>query len=448
MQELVQTLKKHKKELVCIHIDEIIPYEQNNKVHTEQSVDGLEVSMQKAWYIAPIIVDEANQIIAWHGRLLSLKRFQETEIDVIRVYGMSEKEKRYYRISDNTTNHLAWYDKDNLLKELEFLWEFALDIPDHLPFDLNFSFFNEESFDEAREDEVPILDETDIIVKKWDIFTLWSHRLMCGDSSESKDVQTLMNGELADMVFTDPPYNVNYKGQGKNTKRGIENDHMEDQAFYEMLILWFQRYREITKEKSGIYVFHSSSTQNQFERALRSSWFEIKNQLIWNKPSAALGWWDYRWKHEPFFYCTQKWKSANFYWDRTHWTVISTLEWKTEKQLLNILKRAKEAEKEGKTTIWSMRRANVGDYVHPTQKPVELIEYALNNSSKPYQNIVDLFWGSWSTLIACEKKKRKSFIMELEPYFVQTILKRFYDITQWKIEVKCVNREINLTFLS
>lgn len=447
MQKLVQTLKKYKKELVCIHIDDIFPYEQNNKIHTEQSVDGLEMSMQKAWYIAPIIVDEANIIISGHGRLLSLKRFQETEIEVIRVFGMSEKEKRYYRISDNTTNHLAWYDKENLLKELQYLWEFGLDIPDHLPFDLNFDFFDEEKFDEEREDEVPILSPEDIIIQKGDIFTLWQHRLMCWDSSDPKDVQALMHGEIVDMVFTDPPYNVNYKGQGKNTSRGIKNDHMEDSQFDTMLLEWFKRYREIIQEKAGVYVFHSSSTQAQFERALRVAGFEIKNQLIWNKPSAALWWGDYKWKHEPFFYCTLSGKSANFYGDRTHSTVIDSLEGKTEKQLLNILKRAKEAEKEGKSTIWSMKRANVGDYVHPTQKPVELIEYALNNSSKPFQNVADFFWGSGSTMIACEKKKRKSFTMELDPFFVQTILKRFHDITKGKVEIRCENRDIDFSFL-
>jgi DNA modification methylase len=193
------------------------------------------------------------------------------------------------------------------------------------------------------------------------------------------------------MVFTDPPYNVNYKGQGKNTKRGIENDHMQEEQFYSMLKDWFSRYKEIVQEEAGIYVFHSSSTQALFEKALKCSGFEIKNQLIWNKPSAALGWGDYRWKHEPFFYCGVIGGKTKFYGDRTHGTVIETLKGKSEKQLLNILKRAKEAEKEGKGTIWTMKRANVNEYVHPTQKPVELIEYALFNSSKQYDNVVDLF---------------------------------------------------------
>ncbi|NDK09769.1 DNA modification methylase [Candidatus Gracilibacteria bacterium] len=403
--------------------------------------------MKKVGYIAPIIVDEKNMIICGHGRLLSLKRFQENEVDVIKVHGMPEKEKKYYRIKDNTSNLLSGYNKENLMSELMELGDFGNDIPDDLPFDMNFDIFDEDEFDADIEDHVPEVNPEDLIIQKGDIFQLGNHYLMCGDSSDQKDVGELMNGEKAQMIFTDPPYNVNYKGQGKNTKRGIENDHMGDQAFDDMLVLWFQRYAEITRNTAGVYVFHSSSTQAQFEKALLKTGFDIKNQIIWNKPSAALGWGDYRWKHEPLFYCSLNQGRTNFYGDRTHGTVIDTFKNKSDSQILNIIKRARAAEEQGKGTIWSMKRANVGDYVHPTQKPVELIEYALFNSSKQHDIVADFFGGSGSTLIACEKTNRSCRMMELDPLFVQVIIKRYYDVTKSKKEIGCVNREIDFNFL-
>lgn len=205
---------------------------------------------------------------------------------------------------------------------------------------------------------------------------------MFGDSTSQDDVKALMSGEKASMVFTDPPYNVNYKGGGENTSNTIMNDKMSTDQFAQFLDMVFARYKEISIEKSGMYVFHSTSTQREFQNSLEKAGFEIKNQLIWNKPMASLGWGDYRWKHEPFFYCTHKGQSANFYGDRTHGTVIDFHAAKNEKDLAKAILRSRELEKEGKTTIWSMKRENVQEYVHPTQKPVELIGYALENSSK------------------------------------------------------------------
>jgi DNA modification methylase len=269
---------------------------------------------------------------------------------------------------------------------------------------------------------------------------------MCWDSTKIDDVSKLMNQELASMIFTDPPYNVNYKWQWKITwtNRKIENDNMSDENFLDFLNDTFDVYKQICIKEAWVYVFHSTSTASIFEKALKHNWFDIKNQLIWNKPSSALWWWDYRWKHEPFFYCSVKWSKTNFYWDRTHSTVIETLEWKTDKELLNILKRARDAEAEWKVTIWSMRRANVNEYVHPTQKPVELIEYALNNSSKIWDNVVDLFWWSGSTLVACEKRKRTCYTMELDPVFVQTIIKRYHEVTNWKKKILSLTRDLDI----
>ena len=439
-------MAKLKKEFIEVELNDIIPYENNNKVHTDKDVWEVIKSIQKDGYIAPIIVDDKNIILAWHGRKLALEQLWIEKIQVVKVYWLSEKQKKDYRIRDNTTNLLAEFNIENLKIELESLWDFSVDIVDHLNFDLNFNLFEQEDYNEEIEDEVPNLDNKKTIVKYWDIFQLWDHRLMFWDSTKKDEVEKLMNWELAWMIFTDPPYNVNYKGQGKITwtDRKIENDNMSDINFENFLNDTFDVYKNFIEKEAWTYVFHSTSTASIFEKTLKNNWFSIKNQLIWNKPSSALWWWNYRWKHEPFYYCWVTWNKINFYWDRTHATVIETLDWKSENQLLSILKRAKKAESEWKTTIWSMKRANVNEYLHPTQKPIELIEYALNNSSKVGDNILDLFWWSWSTLIASEKRQRKCFMMELDSTFVQTIIKRYHDTTNGKKEIICLNRKLDI----
>lgn len=444
--EKIMTNQNLKKEFIEIKLSEIIPYENNNKIHTDKDVWEIIKSIQKDWYIAPIVVDENNIILAWHGRALALEKIWIEKIEVVRVFWLTEEQKKDYRIRDNTTNLLAEFNIENLKIELASLWDFSIDLIDHLDFDLNFNLFESEDYNENIEDEVPFVDDKKVIVQQWDIFLLWEHRLMCWDSTKIDDVKKLMNSELAFMIFTDPPYNVNYKWQWKITwtNRKIENDNMSDENFLDFLNDTFDVYRQICIKEAWVYVFHSTSTASIFEKALKHNWFDIKNQLIWNKPSSALWWWDYRWKHEPFFYAWVKWNKTNFYWDRTHSTVIESFEWKTDKELLNILKRARDAEAEWKVTIWSMRRANVNEYVHPTQKPVELIEYALNNSSKIWENVVDLFWWSGSTLIACEKRKRTCYTMELDPVFVQTIIKRYHEVTNWKKKILSLTRDLDI----
>ena len=204
-------------------------------------------------------------------------------------------------------------------------------------------------------------------------------------------------------------------------------DDVLSDAFDTFLDKVFANFKEHTKAGGGNYVFHASRTQAQFEKALAANNYEIKNQLIWNKPMSGLGWGDYRWKHEPFFYAGQKGDSIQFYGDRTHSTVWDFQ--KTDQQLLNWAKRQKLAEAQGKTTIWSMKRDNTHEYVHPTQKPVELITYALSNSTKADDIVLDLFLGSGSTLIAAEKTGRICYGMELDPKYVDVILKRWEEYT-------------------
>lgn len=229
------------------------------------------------------------------------------------------------------------------------------------------------------------------------------------------------------MVFTDPPYNVNYKGTGDKTSRTIENDHMEASAFDAFLLGFFKSAVDSVKAGAGWYIFHSSSTQDQFKNALEEAGLAVRAQLIWNKPTAALGWGDYRWKHEPFYYAGRKETELVFYGDRTHATVIDFH--KSEKDLIAWVKREKRLEVMGLATVWTMKRDKLSEYVHPTQKPVELITYALVNSSKAGDVVLDPFCGSGSTLIAAQKTDRVCFGCELDLGFCDIIIQRYVDYT-------------------
>lgn len=418
-------------------LEDLIIYDKNNKDHPEEQIKEFMISIQKYGVVLPLIIDKKNVIIAGHGTREACLRLGIKEVACIVRDDLDDDEARGLRIAHNKISELGKRNKQNLLFELRDLGDQWLA---GLFLDLD-PFVDDDKDKELIEDDAPGLLEK-YVVQKGDIFQLGDHILMCGDSSDKTMVAKLMGWQKADMVFTDPPYNVAYVGKGKNTSNGIKNDDMSDAAFETMLSEWFARYRENIKTTAGMYVFHSTSTQALFEKHITDAGFVLKCQLVWNKPTAAMGWSDYRWKHEPFFYCWVKDWSPAFYGDRTHTTVIDFD--KSDAQLLAQLKHAREAEKEGKTTIWTMKRDPVKDYVHPTQKPIELIWYALANSSKSWDMVLDLFWGSGSTLIACEKHQRIARSMELDERYVEVIIKRFYQYTCGKLPVRCINREIDI----
>jgi len=297
--------------------------------------------------------------------------------------------------------------------------------------DLDFDDFNIKGIDkdimldpEKEDDEVPETPEK-ATSKEGDVYELGPHRLMCGDSTDMEDVSKLMNGVSADMVFTDPPYNVDYSGRGKETSNKIMNDKMDKSDFDLFLNDVFECFSKSSKTGAPWYVFHSSSTQHQFQAAIDNSGWKVKNQIIWNKPVASMGWGDYRWKHEPMFYCGKE--KTQFYGDRTHHTVLNIPD--SDEDAVKWVRKQREAEKHGQSTVWTMKRDSVNQYVHPTQKPVELITYALVNSSKEDDIILDLFGGSGSTLIAADKMNRIAHLMELDPKYIDVIVQRYVDYT-------------------
>jgi DNA modification methylase len=230
---------------------------------------------------------------------------------------------------------------------------------------------------------------------------------MCGDSTDSVSVELLMNGEKADLLHTDPPYNVDYSNQdrpnaGKTNLGRIKNDKMNDSEFYNFLRNSLSRGFEFLKDDSSAYVWYASKESVNFIKATEDSGFEVNQQIIWKKPM-LLGRGRYQWAHEPCIFAVKG--KPYFTDDRT------------------------------KTTIWDFGGYDKSKNVHPTQKPVFIPEEAINNSSKIGSNVLDLFGGSGSTLIACEKTNRKCYMMELDPHYVDVIIARWEKFTGQKAEL-------------
>lgn len=398
-----------------MEISKIVPYSRNAKKHPKKQVEQVAASIKEFGFNQPIVLDKNNVIIVGHGRFEAAKLLGMTDVPTITV-NLSEEQSNAYRLADNKLNESEW-DMNLVIEELKELSEPMLELTG---FDKDLIIEPDE-----KDDEVPEVPE-EPQSKLGDLYELGNHKILCGDSTSHDDVQRLMNGHKADMVFTDPPYNVDYKGNGKQTSGGILNDKMDDAAFNTFLVDAFKRIAEVTKKTAGCYVFHSHKTAKDFEVALEEAGFQIDTQLIWNKPSAGMGMNDYRTKHEPFFYCSQD-KEKDFYGDRTGTTV-----WKIpqdEERAFKWFKRQQEALEKGESTIWTMSRANVNEYVHPTQKPAELPATAMTKSSRAEDIVLDTFLGSGSTLIAAEKTGRICYGMELDPKYVDVIVQRYCDYT-------------------
>lgn len=395
---------------------QIKPYEKNAKKHPDKQLKQIAASLREFGWQQPIVVDENDVIIVGHGRWAAYSKYPEG-IDEPRIETatLNEQQAAAYRLADNKLNESDW-DMDLVVEELK---ELDLHMVDLTGFDRDLVIE-----DDDRDDDVPdVPDEARATVG--DVFEPGPHRIMCGDSTSLEDVQKLMDGNKADMLFTDPPYNVDYSDKGKNTGEGILNDKMSDDAFLQFLTDNFKATKEVIKSSAPCYIFHSHKTAYDFERALRDTGFVIDTQLIWNKPSAGLGANDYRTKHEPFFYASLG--DKDFYGDRTGTTVwkipadpAKALQWMTKEM---------EYQESGNTTIWSMKRSNVNEYVHPTQKPVELPVTAMTKSSKEEDIVLDLFLGSGTTLISAEKANRVCYGMELDPKYIDVIITRWCDYT-------------------
>lgn len=418
--------KEMKKEKLVWHteqrkINDLIPFDKNPRKMTEDQVKQLTTSIEKFGLVEIPAIDTDNTIVAGHQRMkIEQIRGNGDDIIDVRVPNRKLTEAEYKEYNVRSNKNTGMWDEELLASLFD-----EQELRDIGFTDLELGMMDFDDDKEETEDDVPLPPEEPKSALG-DLYELpGGHRVLCGDSTKKEDVDRLMNEIQADMVFTDPPYNVNYSGTGKNTQEGILNDHMSSGEFDTFLSDVFKRYAELSKPESAWYVFHSSSTQDQFKKYIEETGWNVKTQIIWNKPNASMGWGDYRMKHEPMFYCGKE--NVNFYGDRTGTSV-----WDFHTEIDDLVKWAKNiqrADHQGKTTVWTMKRENVNGYVHPTQKPVELIEKAIINSSKNGELVVDLFLGSGATLIACGKKGRICYGMEMDPKYVDVIIQRYCEYT-------------------
>ena len=381
--------RKRQMEIIKLNINEVIPYPDNPRKN-DNAVDAVAESIKQCGYCSPIVIDEDNVILAGHTRLKALKKLKWKEVECVRKTGLTEEQKKKYRILDNKTNELAEWDFDLLEQEIDGL--------DFDGFDFGFDFNSGEDDAEIIEDEVPeVNEEIEPTVKLGDIWQLGRHRLMCGDSTDAGTVALLMDGKRADLFLTDPPYNVAYEGKTKDALT-IENDKMESDKFREFLTSAFTAAVSVLKEGGGFYIWFASREHCNFETALNDSGLEVRQELIWKKNSMVLGRQDYQWKHEPCLYGWKDGASHNWYSDRCQTTIL-------------------EFDK-------PTRSAD-----HPTMKPVELFAYQIKNSTKKGETVLDLFGGSGTTIIACEQTGRTAYCMELDERYCDVIIKRYENLT-------------------
>ena len=381
-----------------VEIEKLKPYKNNARTHSDEQIEKIAKSMKEFGFINPVLVDGNLNVIAGHGRILGAKKLGMKEVPCLFIEDLTEEQKRAYIIADNRLAEDAGWDKELLKIELEDL--------KNMNFDITLTGFELEDFDFSMDETEVIEDEFDETVpeeptsKKGEIYKLGKHFLMCGDSTDINDVEKLMNGVKADMLLTDPPYNVDYEG---GTGLTIQNDNMDDETFREFLRMSFFNANSVMKEGAVFYIWHADSEGYNFRGACHDIGWKVRQCLIWCKNTLVMGRQDYHWKHEP---CLYGWKEG-----------ASHL-WASDRK---------------QTTVLEFDRPSVSKE-HPTMKPVGLFDYLIKNNTKKDDIVLDLFAGSGTSIIVCEQNGRIAYSMELDPKYVDVIISRWEKLTGQQAE--------------
>jgi len=376
-----------------VNIDRLVPYTRNARTHSKEQILQLRASLREFGFVNPVIVDKDLNVIAGHGRIMAAKEEGITEVPCVFAEHLTEAQKRAYIIADNRLALNAGWDAEMLSVEIADLQGSDFDI-NLLGFDdveLNkllgsVEDVKDDDFDVERELQKPA------ITKPGDLWLLGKHRLVCGDSTKPNTFTLLMDGKLANLVVTDPPYNVNYEG----TAGKIKNDNMAGDKFYQFLLEAFILTEKAMAKDASIYVFHADTEGLNFRRAFSDAGFYLSGTCIWKKQSLVLGRSPYQWQHEPILFGWKKAGKHAWYSDRKQ------------------------------STIWEFDKPRKNTD-HPTMKPVPLIAYPILNSSLTGCIVLDPFGGSGSTLIACEQTDRVCHTVELDEKFCDVIVKRFIE---------------------
>ena len=383
-----------------IKIESLKPAEYNPRKDLkpeDEEYQKIKKSITEFGYVAPVIVNSNMTVIGGHQRLKVLKELGYTEVECV-VVDLEQKKEKALNIALNKISGDWDNDKlEELLAELKQtdidmdITGFSFDEVDEILKDITGSKEDDFDLDQAlNEIEEPIS-------KRGDVWILGKNRLMCGDSTQKEDVIHLMNSQEADMLLTDPPYNVDYEGKTSEALK-IENDNMSETEFYNFLLDSFKNMFDSIKYGGSAYVFHADTEGLNFRNAFKSCGFKLAQCLVWVKNTFVMGRQDYPWRHEPILY---GWKPGS-----GHYFVDN----RKQSTVLEFDKPSRNAE-------------------HPTMKPVDLLVYLIKNSSKENDLILDLFGGSGSTLIAAEQTQRRCYTMELDPKYCDVIIKRWENLT-------------------
>lgn len=387
---------KSTERLEKVNIDKLVPYARNARTHSKEQILQLRSSLREFGFVNPVIVDKDLNIIAGHGRVLAAKEEGITEVPCVFVEHLTEAQKRAYIIADNRLALNAGWDTEMLSVELAEL--------QGVDFDLSLLGFDDSelnklmgNINDVKDDDFDVDSELSrpAITKPGDLWLLGRHRLVCGDSTKAETYELLMDGKLANLTVTDPPYNVNYEGAAGK----IKNDNMSGEQFYKFLLDAFTLIEKSMANDASIYVFHADTEGLNFRRAFDDAGFYLSGTCIWKKQSLVLGRSPYQWQHEPILFGWKKSGKHMWYSDRKQSTV-----WEFDKPKKNA--------------------------DHPTMKPIPLVAYPILNSSLTGCIVLDPFGGSGSTLIACEQTGRICCTAELDEKFCDVIVKRYIEQTR------------------
>tara|TARA_R110002051_G_scaffold98296_1_gene168429 strand:+ start:91 stop:1335 length:1245 start_codon:yes stop_codon:yes gene_type:complete len=400
-------------------IKDLIFAEYNPRKLTTEEHQQLKDSLTRFGIVDPVIVnthsERENILVGGHQRVRLWREMGNETIPAVEVNLDYDKERE---LNIRLNKNVGSWDFDIMANnfDVEELKEFG--------FKAEELFFQDEILTDGNipDDEVPEIKESR--VSYGEVYQLGNHRIMCGDSTNAKDVKKLMNGDKADLIFTDPPYGISYEATNFEI---IENDNLRGEPLYHLLNGAFKQLFLHSKENPAVYVWHASSTQMIFETALNDAGFEVKQQLIWNK-GMVLSRSDYHWAHEICFLARKVGKNSQWFGDRKNKTILreGTIDYEkfTKAKLLQIIHAMRE-----ENTNWEIKKDSVVTYQHPTQKPVDLCIRAIINNSESQDIVLDLFAGSGSSLIAAQKLNRKCYAMELDQKYASVIVERWEQYT-------------------
>ena len=390
-------MSKTTTEMQLISVDKLVPYVNNARTHSPEQILKLRSSLREFGFVNPIIIDKDFNVIAGHGRLMAAKEEGITEVPCVFADFLTDAQKKAYILADNRMAMDAGWDEELLKIEIEEL--------QNLGYDLEYTGFDEKELadlfgvdeKEVKEDEFDLTAalEKASFVERGDVWFVGKHKLMCGDATSSEDVAKLMEDKKANLVLTDPPYNVAFKSSDGLT---IQNDSMDNNDFYEFLYLSFKNMADHLENGGAAYVFHADTEGLNFRKAFIDAGFHLAGCCIWVKDSLVLGRSDYQWQHEPVLYGFLQNGKHPWYSDRKQ------------------------------TTIWNFDKPKKNSN-HPTSKPLDLLAYPINNSTQANAIVIDTFGGSGSTLMACEQMNRICYTMELDEKYASVILRRYVEDT-------------------